>query len=263
MQGERDEALGLREELEAEFENLKNEAQVEINALEAELDQKALDQGHLETEIANRDENFNALQAEMRSLSEGVVRLEDDHQAKNRKIQSLQQELNDATAEIESLEKSMREANGKIERFTVQQESSQSEIAFLREEQDGDKIKIGDLESALTEAESSIQEEKERVRELEKRLVDERHQRELIGSKEKQEVQRAMNDLNREASAAKDEARRLRKNLSAREIEATEWKERLVELENNLRDALGGLQGTRSSLLTVRHVQTAHLLLTR
>lgn len=253
MQAERDEALGLREEVESEFENLKNEAQLEINALEAELDQKAEEHQQLETEIANRDENFNALQAEMRSMSEGVVRLEDDHQTKGRKIQSLQQELHDATAEIESLEKTMREANGKIERFTVQQESSQSEIAFLREEQDGDKIKIGDLESALTEAESSLQEGKERARELEKRLVDERHQRELIGSKEKQEVQRAMNDINREASAAKDEARRLRKNLSAREIEATEWKERLIELENNLREALGDQTGTRSSLLTVSH----------
>ena len=251
MQAERDEVLGQREEMDTEFRNLKEEAQVEINALETELDRKAEELQHVEQEMANRDENFNALQAEMRSLSEGVVRLEDDHQAKGRKNQSLQQELDDATAEIESIERILREANGKLDRFTVQQESSQGEIAFLREEQDGDKIKIGDLESALTEAESSLQEQKERIRELEKRLVDERHQRELIGSKEKQEVQRALNDLNRDASAAKDEARRLRKTLSAREIEATEWKERLVELENNLREALGGLTGTRSSLLTV------------
>jgi hypothetical protein len=43
--------------------------------------------------------------------------------------------------------------------------------------------------------------------------------------------------------------RRLRKNLSSREIEATEWKERLQELEDNLREALGDLNGTRASLL--------------
>lgn len=260
MQGERDEALTHREDLEAEFENLKNEAQEEINTLENELDQKGEEFQQLEAELANREENFNALQAEMRSMSEGVIRLEDGHQGKTRKLQSLQQELDDANAELESLEKNVREANAKIERFTVQQESSQGEIAFLREEQDGDKIKIGDLESALSDAESSIQDEKERVRELEKRLVDERHQRELIGSKEKQEVQRAMNDLNREASAAKDEARKLRKNLSAREIEATEWKERLIELENNLREALGDLSGTRSSLLTVRRSRSSRAI---
>ena len=252
MQAERDEALTVREDLEAEFESLKNEAQQEINALEAELDQKGQEIQRVEAELGNREENFKALQGEMRSMSEGVVRLEDDHQTNARKAQNLQQDVRDANQEIASLEKSLREASGKIERFTVQQESSQGEIAFLREEQDADKIKIGDLETALKKAEAGIQDEKERGRELEKRIVDERHQREVVGSKEKQEVQRIMNDLNREAASARDEARRLRKSLSSREIEATEWKERLVELENNLREALGDLSGTRSSLLTVR-----------
>ncbi|RAL60021.1 hypothetical protein DID88_000647 [Monilinia fructigena] len=56
-------------------------------------------------------------------------------------------------------------------------------------------------------------------------------------------------DLNREATTAKDEARRLRKSLTSREVEAAEWKQRLMELENNLREALGDLNGTRSSLL--------------
>ncbi|KAI9811828.1 MAG: Anucleate primary sterigmata protein B [Thelocarpon impressellum] len=250
MQAERDEALTLREELEAQFESLRNEAQQEINTLEGELDQKGDDVQRLEAELESREENFRALQAEMRSMSEGVVRLEDDQQANARKVQSLQRELQDTVKELEGLEKDLREANGKIERFTVQQESSQGEIAFLREEQDGDKIKIGDLETALKTAESSVQDEKERCRELDKRLADERHQREVVGGKEKQEVQRIMNELNREAASARDEARRLRKSLSAREVEATEWKERLIELENNLREALGDLSGTRSSLLT-------------
>jgi hypothetical protein len=62
-------------------------------------------------------------------------------------------------------------------------------------------------------------------------------------------VQKYINELNREASNAKDDARRLRKTLSAREVEATEWKERLLELENNLREALGDLNGTRSTFL--------------
>ena len=65
-------------------------------------------------------------------------------------------------------------------------------------------------------------------------------------------MQQFVNELNREASTAKDEVRRLRKSLSSREVEATEWKERLIELENNLREALGDLNGTRSSLLKVR-----------
>ncbi|KAI9799158.1 MAG: Anucleate primary sterigmata protein B [Piccolia ochrophora] len=249
MQRERDEVLQLREELEADFEELKQEAQQEIDNLEAELDQKTEELQRLENELNNKHENFNALQGEMRSMSEGVVRLEDGHTSSSRRIQNLEQELEDANSELESLEKTLREANAKIERFTVQQESSQGEIAFLREEQDGDKIKISDLETALKSTESSVAEEKDRVKELEKQLADERYQREVVGSKEKQEVQKMINNLNRDLSNAKDECKRLRKNLSSREVEATEWKERLTELENNLRVALGDLSGTRSSLL--------------
>ncbi|KAI9771447.1 MAG: Anucleate primary sterigmata protein B [Geoglossum simile] len=249
LQAERDEALKLHEELETGFEELRNEAQTEIDALEREIIEKAEAQRHLETDIANRDENFNALQAEMRLVSEDLVKLEDDHQATHRKMQKTQQELEDANRELETLEKNLIEANGKAERLTVQQESSQNEIGFLREEQDGDKIKIGDLETALEKAEANVQDERERAKELEKRLADERRQREAVGSKEKQEVQRMMNDLNREASGAKDETRRLKKSLSSREAEARKFKERLTELESNLREALGEIDSTRSSLL--------------
>ncbi|KFY92299.1 hypothetical protein V498_05051, partial [Pseudogymnoascus sp. VKM F-4517 (FW-2822)] len=249
MQADRDEALKGQEEVEIEFENLRKEAQEEIDALEADAEERAVEMEGLQVELANQAENFNALQAEMRAMSEALVRLEDDHDLKTRRIQELERELEDANRELNGMEKAIGEANDKINRLTVQQESSQGEIAFLREEQDGDKIKIGDLESALRNAEGAAREERERVRELEQRLAAERRQREVVAGKEKEEVQRYINELNREASSAKDDARRLRKNLSSREVEATEWKERLLELENNLRETLGDLNGTRSTFL--------------
>ncbi|OBT67406.1 hypothetical protein VE03_03134, partial [Pseudogymnoascus sp. 23342-1-I1] len=227
----------------------KQEAQEEIDALEAEAEERAVEMEGLQVELANQAENFGALQAEMRGLSEALVRLEDDHDLKTRRIQELERELEDANRELNGMEKAIQEANNKINRLTVQQESSQGEIAFLREEQDGDKIKIGDLESALKNAEGAARDGSERVRELEQRLAAERRQREVVAGKEKEEVQRYINELNREASSAKDDARRLRKNLSSREVEATEWKERLLELENNLRETLGDLNGTRSTFL--------------
>ncbi|KAI9825380.1 MAG: hypothetical protein M1819_000546 [Sarea resinae] len=252
IQAERDEALAQREEKEADYEGLKAEAQQTIDGLEEELEHKDADLAHLEVELENRIENFRALQGEMRLMSESLLRLEDDQQANTRKIQSLEQELGDANVELESLEKSLVEANTKVERLTVQQESSQSEISFLREEQEGDKIKIGDLETVIKTTEINLREERGKAKELEERLAEERHQHEVLVSQEKQEVQRMIDDLNREATAAKDESRRLRKSLSSREVEATTWKERLMELENNLREALGDLNGTRSSLLSVR-----------
>ncbi|KAG4277610.1 hypothetical protein FPRO04_07387 [Fusarium proliferatum] len=249
LQSERDEALREQNEMESEFEALRKEAQEEIDALESEADQQAEEMQRVQADLQDRSENFDALQEEMRKMSEALIRLEDDQENKLRRIQQLEQELDSSNKELEELEQKLMEANDKNQRLSVQQESSQGEIAFLREEQETDKIRIGDLEAAMANAEQSIREEKERVKELENRLQQERHQREIVADQEKEEVQQFVNELNREASAAKDEARRLRKNLTSREVEATEWKERLMELENNLREALGDLNGTRSSLL--------------
>ena len=251
LQAERDEALQEHSNLENEFEALRKEAQEEIDALEGEADQRTGEIERLQMDLSDRTENFDALQAEMRTMSEALVRLEDEQEAKLRRIEELEQELADANKDLEELEAKLLEANDKANRLSVQQESSQGEIAFLREEQETDKIRIGDLEAALANAEQALREEKESTRELEQRLATERRQREIVANREKGEVQQFVNELNREASTAKDEARRLRKSLTSREVEATEWKERLIELENNLREALGDLNGTRSSLLKV------------
>lgn len=253
MQADRDEALRGQEEVEIEFDSLRKEAQEEIDLLENEAEQRNDELQKVQAELADRIENFSALQNEMRELSEALVRLEDVQDGNMRRIQDLENELDQANRELEEMEKSLIESNTKVNRLQVQLESSQGEISFLREEQDGDKIKIGDLEAALKNTEASLHEERERARDLERRLDNERKQRELVANKEKQEVQRIINDLNREASGAKDEARHLRRKLTKEEVEAAAWKARLTELENNLREALGDLNGTRASLLQVWH----------
>ena len=250
LQQERDQALQMADERDAAFQDLRAEAQEELDALGYELDQKIEESQRLGEELRNQDENLRALQAEMRSASEGIIRLEEDAQNNLERYKTVQLELEESNREMESLEKSLFEANTKVQRLTVQIESSQNEIAFLREEQDGDKIKISDLESELKTYRMSLHSEKEKASELEQRLAEERHQREVVGSKEKQEVQRIMNELNREASAAKEEARKLKKSLSSQEIETSTWRERLMDLENNLRETLGDLTGSRSSLIS-------------
>ena len=252
LQSERDDALREQGEMENEFESLRTEAQEEIDALEGEADQRNEEIQRLQAELADRSENFDALQEEMRKMSEALIRLEDDQEAKFQRIEQLEKELDSSNKELEELEQKLMEANEKNQRLSVQQESSQGEIAFLREEQETDKIRIGDLEAAVAHLERTLREEKDRAKELDGRLTQEREQREIVANKEKEDVQHVVNQLNREASMAKDDARRLRKSLSSREVEATEWKERLTELENNLREALGDLNGTRSSLLKVR-----------
>lgn len=250
LQQERDQALQMADERDAAFQDLRAEAQEELDAIGDELDQKVEECQRLTEDLRTQDENLRTLQAEMRSASEGIIRLEEDAQNNLQRYKAVQQELEECNGEMESLEKSLYEANSKVQRLSVQIESSHNEIAFLREEQDGDKIKIGDLESELKTYQMSLQSEKDKTSELEERLAEERHQREVVGSKEKQEVQRIMNELNREASAAKEESRKLKKSLSAQEIETATWKERLTDLENNLREILGDISGSRSSLIS-------------
>ncbi|KAJ2983077.1 hypothetical protein NUW58_g6310 [Xylaria curta] len=249
IQAERDEALQDQAAWENKFADLQEEAQQLVNELEGEADQKTEEIHRLQIELQDRSDNFEALQEEMRSMTESLIRLEDEQVKTQKRIEQLEQELADSGKELEDLEAQLLESNEKAQRLSVQQESSQGEIAFLREEQEGDKIRIGDLEAALANAQHIIADERDRARELDQRLANERKQRELVANREKEEVQQIINDLNREASAAKEEARILRKSLGNREVEATQWKERLIELENNLREALGDLNGTRSSLL--------------
>ena len=253
MQTERDEALEMQEEADASFKDLKEEAQQRIDALEEELDQKSDHLERLENELANRDDESNNLQNEVRMMSEGLNRVEADIQAKVRRIQDLELENEDINREFETIEKSLREANGKSEKLAIELESRQGECAFLREEQDGCMLKIGDLEDALKAANTNMNSEKDRTKDLESRLADERHQREVIGSKEKQEVQKIMNDLNREAAGAKDESRKLRKTLETRENEVMTWKERLADLENSLREVLGDSNASKSNVIAVSY----------
>lgn len=253
MQADRDDTANALHEKEQDFEELRNEALQEIEQLEQEMSQKERDLDRLMNDLENRNEDFEALQQEMKAVSESLVMLEDDRNASLRRIQQLEQELDDANQELEALDQKLHETQQKIERFEVQQESNQSEITFLREEQETDKIRIGDLEAALNGAQMSIQEEKERYKDLEDRVSEERRQREALDSQEKEQVQTAFDELNTQASKAREEVRRLRKELSSKEVEASTWKQRLDDLENSLRDTLGSMDGTKTNLLKVEY----------
>jgi chromosome segregation ATPase len=252
LQSERDEALEVLQDKEQECEDLRQQALETIQRLEGEIEQKEQEIGRLVTDLENLTEDFNALQQEMKNVSESLVQLEDDQNASLRKIQNLELELEDANAELGKQDKALSDEKAKNERLEVQLESCQGEIDFLREEQEGDKIKIGELESSLNTAHNTIQDEKERFRDLEDRLTEERRQRDILDNQEKQEVEKIITDLNTQLNKLKDDNRKLRKNLSTKEVEATTWKQRLDDLESSLREALGNLNGTRTSLLKVR-----------
>ncbi|KAL9094807.1 MAG: hypothetical protein Q9165_002756 [Trypethelium subeluteriae] len=253
LQTERDEVLVALQDKEAECDELEKEAVGTIDQLEADLRRRQRELEKTASDLANREEDFQALQHELKQMSESVIALEDDRQASTRRIQALEQELDNANGELESQDKRLKESREKTERLEVATESHQAEISFLREEQEGDKIRIGELEDALNAAEQAVSDEKERLRDTEKRMEDEKKQREALDSQEKKEVQNVMDELNGQTSRAREEVRKLRKNLSAKEVESTNYKQRLDELENGLRSAFGSPSGAGLGLLKIVH----------
>lgn len=262
MQAERNEALRMHEEIGLDFEQLKEEAEEEIQRLEEEMVIRVNELNHelnrVEEEARMKEEDFRGLQLEMRNVSETVVRLEDaqeEHageiQRLEQKIEELERTIQENEEEMNTLENTLREANEKIEMMTVQSESAKGEIAFLREEQDADKIKIGELQNIIKGMKKEVEDERERFKETQEQLEAGRHERESSGDQRHQEWEKKVNEKNNEVMTVKEEVRRLRGKVSTREEEAKQWKEKLEDLEKALREAMGGLSGTRSGILEV------------
>ena len=236
---ERDAAMRDAEGQDEAFQALKLEAQEEIDGLGDELDEKIEEAARLEEALKQEEENALALQAEMRSASEGLLRLEEDAQQNAHRYEEVQTELEEERREVGRLGRELRESEAKIQRLSVQQESGLNEIAFLREEQDSDKIKIGDLEALVKRVHLNLDAERDKVKDLERRVGDERAQREVLANQREQDVGKVIDGLNREVAGLRDEGRRVRKQLNTREIEAGTWKDRHSELEGSLREILG------------------------
>ena len=256
LQTERDDALQAYESKEAELESLEQEALAEIDKLEKECEslQAQLEDTHKKLQkthnkLEHTADSYNGLQSELREITQSVLNLEDEKQANMRTIQTLEQQLAETEDELQKWEQKCKDIDQKNRKLEITQESLHSEITFLRDEQEGDKIKIGELEDALGAAQQNIQDEQEKLRELEDGIIEERQQRDILENKSKDEVQKVLDDLNNESQKTKDEVRKLRRGLSAKEVEASTWKQRLEELEQNLRNTIGDPNGTKQSLL--------------
>jgi chromosome segregation ATPase len=253
---ERDDALQSSEELQNEYQRLEQEAVAEIEKLEKEVEnihsqlQGALKRAQkVQTKLDHTTDGYKGLQGELRDITQAVMNLEDEKQANVRMIESLEQQLAETEDELQKWEEKCKELDQKNRKLEITQESLHSEITFLREEQEGDKIKIGELEDALNAAHQNIQDEQEKLREMEDEILQEREQRDVLENQSKEEVQKVLDGLNIEGGKTKDEVRKLRRALSAKEVEASSWKQRLDELEDSLRQILGDDHGTKQSML--------------
>ncbi|KAF7198211.1 Anucleate primary sterigmata protein B [Pseudocercospora fuligena] len=253
---ERDELLKLNQEQEAEIATIREEALDEIAGLEQERDKL---NGKLEDlrdkldrtsmRLQTTVDGYKGLQGELRDLTARVIDLEDVKAINERTIANLEKQMTEAEEEITKWDQKCSELDQKNRKLEIAEESLHSEITFLRQEQEGDKIKIGELEGALNAAHQTIQDEQEKSREMEETMEEERRQRDVLENQSKEEVQKVLDELNSDNTKTKDEVRRLRRALSAKEVEATSEKQKLDQLEQSLRSVLGDPRGTKQSLL--------------
>lgn len=221
-----------------------------IRSLEDRLDQDCRIQDRQESDLTYQTNKCEALGKEFQALDEKFATVAEELKCKSKVIEDLHTEIDTANKEMHALGKQHQKEQDKNAQLGVQQESNQGEISFLREEQELQVLRIGELEGDVGSLQQNLNSERECIKDLESKLATE-HQREVAGAQQKQELLNRINDLNLEASDAKDESQKLRRSLQASEIDATAVNERLMGLESNLREALGDPNGTRSSFLTV------------
>ncbi len=244
------------EELQKVYDNDMGLATRECRRLEETLSEKKGHVQRLEGEMSRKAEETAALGQEVHLLEERFVSMEGDIRSKTAKIADLESEIETVHREAEALEQAYRDEKDKNSKLTVQQEGSQNEISFLREEQDGFVIKIGQLEDSVKNMDHLLALEGERVRhlreslrDLSESLLDEQRQREACEI-EKCKSLETLSDVQQELSAAKDEAGELRRQLASEEDQVKAIREHLAGAEADLKKALGEPNGTLASLPT-------------
>lgn len=203
--------------------------------------------------LEDRDLEYDRLEDVYKELEEEAVLkiegLEETLAHTERLCEQSKIELHHKAEDYTALQAELKGLGTKHQRLEVQQESLQNEISFLREEQEGDKIKIGDLEHSLQAAEQAVLDEHDKVKELQDSLDHERGLHETLKAQSNEEHQRILNDLASNSAQSKDDALQLRRSLSQMEREAKTSQGRLQDLEEKLRDALGDPQGTHASFV--------------
>lgn len=217
----------LRHDLDEAIEALKeadNNLQIQaqdIFQLENMVLQKEDEVEHLRVALITREGEQEAVRAELKKMNKDFEGMAEDSEAQQATIQSLREDISRANGELEMMEDQLQEMSSAKERFEVQQESSQNEIQFLREEQEGDKIKISDLYTALRNAKSTT-------------VNDGNHNLEL-------------EQTDRASEEAREEARHLRRLVSQRDAELKLTREQLEDSKATSEEFSANFDGARTS----------------
>jgi len=229
------------EKVKEQFYSLQEQATVSITGLEEQVADYTADNQRLNAELQEKSQSLSAWQKELPQLKYRLLELEKDRNQHLKRMKNVEEELDITTADLENSQRLLNENMDKNQKLQIQIESLQSEVKFLREEQEADKAKIGELNSSLHQAQMTIQDEIEKNQDLQQSLIEERNQKAVLEDQSKQQAQKIITDLNAENTKSRDDVRKLRRNLSSKDAEALEYKSRLEELESHIREVMGDL----------------------
>jgi hypothetical protein len=217
-----------------------------VKHLENVLQEKDNQINGLWTDLKERENENDSFRRELVSVSDSLNELTGGRDGSVDLVGNLQRELDGANTELEALEQTLHNITAAKERLEVQQESSQNEIAFLREEQENDKSKIGDLQITLGNVNMNLQNEIERLKQLERLEADTTQARE-----EGHQLRQALVAAESEASASADKIKELQNSLTAahsgnnsREADTKD----VSRLRRDLEDALAELNHANSTI---------------
>lgn len=231
----------------------EEEARNQVFELQDSIAQRDRAITDLEQQLRDADEVKEGHSLEYQKLSNQLHTIEMQQQ---NAVQRLRQEINELNVENESLingKRSIEQYRSEIEmhnrHLNGQLDGLQGRQQYLQEDQDRNKSMISDLEAAVRSHESNIQAERARSRQLEQELLDERMERQRSSTQDKQQAVHEINDLRNALDDERNECLKLKTLLSTREMEVNHYKFKLEDLEGSLRESLGEMGSSKSSLI--------------
>ena len=217
------------DEKEREKKTSVSEAKQEVGRLESELERQEIEAASVAQHNEALQENVGELELQLSNANAALQEL-------NQRVTFLQKELDEKEREKKT---AVSEAKKEVGRLESELERQEIEAAGVAQHNKALQKNVGELESRLSSADAALQEARQAVASLQRRLDEEEQEKKTAVSEAKQEVGRLESELERqeiEAAGVAQHNKALQKNVGELESQLSIANAALLQ-ELNLRVA--------------------------
>ena len=217
------------DEEEQEKKTAVSEAKQEVGCLESELERQEIEAAGVAQHNEALQENVGELELQLSNANPALQEL-------NQRVTFLQKELDEKEREKKT---AVSEAKKEVGRLESELERQEIEAAGVAQHNKALQKNVGELESRLSSADAALQEARQAVASLQRRLDEEEQEKKTAVSEAKQEVGRLESELERqeiEAAGVAQHNKALQKNVGELESQLSIANAALLQ-ELNLRVA--------------------------